>query len=144
MNRLQKRRLSYLVLLLTGLAAVIYLMLFAMRQNISIYLTPTDLLQGHAKDHHKIRLGGVVVNDSIKHFISDPLLIEFDLTDYKKEVTVSYHGVLPDLFRQGQGIVASGYWGEDGVFVAQEVLAKHNETYRPPGIGDPKKGRYDT
>lgn len=120
-----------LLILTVGTAAS--LVLYALNQNIQLYFTPTQLAD-HAKLKGRIfRLGGMVVKGSIQR-VPNSLIIHFDLTDYAQTIAVEYEGMLPALFREGQGIVAEGKLNAKGTFVANQVLAKHDEKYKPPSI----------
>ncbi len=130
----RRRRLYFILLLLAGLSIAVGFSLFALRQNINLYYTPRDVLQGKVGAGHLFRLGGMVVKGSVHH-LSNSLKTTFVLTDYHGKVMVSYNDILPSLFREGQGIVAQGRLNSKGVFVADQVLAKHNASYHPPEIG---------
>ena len=128
------KRLSAILLTLLGVSIAIGFILKAMNANLLYYSTPTQLLtetsdEQKTKKHH---LGGMVKEGSVVRE-QDSLNVSFVLTDYSNEVSVTYADILPDLFREGQGIVAIGYL-RDGSFVAQKVLAKHDENYMPPDI----------
>lgn len=125
----RKRRLSLVLALVVGVGAAVALILAALNENINHFYDPTQIVAGEAPDDHTFRIGGMVVDGSVKRG-EGSLKVEFDLTDYKEKVTVAYEGILPDLFREGQGIVAIGKL-QNGTFVAQEVLAKHDENYMP-------------
>jgi len=125
----RKRRLSLVLALVIGVGAAVALILAALNENINHFYDPTQVVAGEAPDDHTFRIGGMVVDGSVKRE-DGSLKIKFDLTDYKEQVTVAYEGILPDLFREGQGIVAIGKL-QQGTFVAQEVLAKHDENYMP-------------
>ena len=112
----------------TGLA------LLALRENINLFFSPSQIVDGTAPSNTTIRLGGMVVAGSVQR--GDNLGVTFVLTDLAEQVTVAYEGILPDLFREGQGIVTQGKLDSTGRFVAQQVLAKHNETYMPPEVND--------
>ena len=112
----------------TGLA------LLALRENINLFFSPSQIVDGTAPSNTTIRLGGMVVAGSIQR--GDNLGVTFVLTDLAEQVTVTYEGILPDLFREGQGIVTQGKLDSTGRFVAQQVLAKHDETYMPPEVND--------
>lgn len=133
MNPARKRRLSLLLMMLFGLSIAIALTLYALRQNISLFYTPSQIVHGEAPLHHYIRAGGVVVPGSIVRSKTD-LLVRFKLTDYEQTIDVNYQGILPDLFREGQGIVAQGELNDLGHFKATNVLAKHDEKYMPPEV----------
>ena len=133
LNAKRKRRLMMVGLLVVGVGIAAALALSAFRENILYFYSPTEVLAGEAPVGHKFRLGGLVVEGSVKRE-TDGLTVHFGLTDTAKEIPVMYSGILPDLFREGQGIVAHGRLNEGGVFVADEVLAKHDENYMPPEV----------
>jgi cytochrome c-type biogenesis protein CcmE len=135
MNPLRKRRLIFVVSIVIGLGAAVGLGLYALQQNINLFYAPEEIAQGKAPVGPLIRLGGLVVEGSVKRS-SDDLKVEFDLTDNAAEVTVSFDGILPDLFREGQGIVTMGRLQKDGRFIASEVLAKHDENYMSAEVAD--------
>jgi cytochrome c-type biogenesis protein CcmE len=112
------------------LAAI--LMLFAFRQSIVFFHTPSDIAESRIPAGVRFRLGGLVTEGSVKR--GEGAHVEFSVTDTLKSVTVTYHGVLPDLFREGQGVVAEGKLTPGGLFEADTVLAKHDETYMPPEV----------
>lgn len=114
-----------------GMAAL--LAVTALKQNISYYFTPTQVAAAEAPKDHVFRVGGLVTEGSIAR-AEDGLTVTFDVTDMASTVKVSYTGILPDLFKEGQGTVARGRLGPDGVFYAEEVLAKHDEEYMPPEV----------
>lgn len=132
MNAVQRRKLSLIIASFLVLVLAAGLILYALRQNISLFYTPSDISLGKAPQAQRLRLGGMVVPGSLQRF--DKLKIAFQLTDYQHTVTVYYEGILPDLFREGQGIVALGSLTAQGHFQAQEVLAKHDENYMPPEV----------
>ena len=133
LNAKRKRRLMVVGLLVVGVAIAAALALSAFRENLLYFYSPTEVLAGKAPAGHKFRLGGLVVEGSVKRK-TDDLTVNFGLTDTASEIQVSYSGILPDLFREGQGIVAHGRLNDAGVFVADEVLAKHDENYMPPEV----------
>lgn len=135
MNVVRKRKILLLLFIISILALVTGLVLYALRQNISLFYTPTQIVNGEASAKHTIRLGGMVVKGSIVR-ASKGLAVQFKLTDFKQTVTVHYQGILPDLFREGQGVVTLGELNADGQFQAQEVLAKHDANYMPPEVKD--------
>lgn len=122
-------------LLLVGMGVATALILQAFNQNLMYFYSPSDVQAGKAPDARDFRIGGLVVAGSVKR-ATDKLAVEFTLSDLKKEVVVRYEGILPDLFREGQGIVANGKLDADGVFAAREVLAKHDENYMPPEVAE--------
>lgn len=133
MHPKRKRKLLVIIIGVCGLGISATLVLLALSKNIDLYYTPSQALTAHMKTNQKFRLGGLVKKGSV---IRDPhsLLVSFILTDYKHRILVTYVGVLPTLFREGQGIIASGHIQANGVFVADKVLAKHDENYKPPNI----------
>lgn len=146
MNPRRKKRLSILLAILVGLSAVTGLVLYALSQNIDLFYTPTELVNGKGpeklKPHEgqRLRIGGLVVPGSVKR-ASDSLKVTFQLVDGGGGlVTVAYEGILPDLFREGQGIVAQGTLRDATTIDAFEVLAKHDEKYMPPEVSDTLKG----
>jgi cytochrome c-type biogenesis protein CcmE len=133
MHPKRKKKLILVLLMLTGVGLIVGLVLYALSQNINLFFPPSDIAQGKAPYEKRIRAGGMVREGSVVRS-PDSLLVTFVLTDYAHDVTVSYEGILPDLFREGQGIVAQGKLQPNGVFVADEVLAKHDENYMPPEV----------
>lgn len=131
----RKQRLLVVLFIVVGVSVAVGLTLFALNQNINLFYSPTQIAAGEAPQSTRIRAGGMVVDGSIKRD-SESLFVSFDITDYDKTVTVEYTGILPDLFREGQGIVAQGALNERGVLVANEVLAKHDENYMPPEVAE--------
>lgn len=134
----RKQRLIFVMVLIVGFGAAIGLSLFAFQKNILYFFSPSQIASGEVETGQMFRLGGLVVEGSVKRE-SDGITTIFDLTDTAGSITVSYTGLLPDLFREGQGIVAQGKINTQGVFVAQEVLAKHDENYMPPEVAEALK-----
>jgi cytochrome c-type biogenesis protein CcmE len=131
MTRKQRRA----VLITTGvgiLGLAVLLVLFALRETIIFFHTPSDVLEKKIAAGQRFRLGGLVVQGSVKR--GGGTAVEFAVTDLLKTIKVSYQGVLPDLFREGQGVVAEGKLDAGGRFLAETVLAKHDETYMPPEV----------
>ncbi len=133
MTPARKKRLALIALMVTGIAIGVGFALKSLDENIMFFLTPSEVAQGQAPQGRLFRIGGMVVNGSVNR-PGDGLTVEFDLTDNTSNLTVRYTGILSDLFREGQGIIANGEMGEDGAFVAQQVLAKHDENYMPPEV----------
>ena len=133
MNAIRKQRLILVLLLLTGVSIALTLALFALRENIQHYYSPLQMINGEAPVGKKIRGGGLVVDHSLIRS-KNSLLVHFEVTDGIADVTIIYDGILPDLFKEGQGVVALGVLNENKEFVAREILAKHNETYMPPEV----------
>ena len=140
MTPARKKRLGLILLMVAGVAVGIGLALKSLDENIRFFFTPTEVMAGKAPQNKLFRMGGMVVNGSVNR-PGDGLTVKFDLTDNEQQVTVSYAGILPDLFREGQGIIANGKLDESGEFVAQEVLAKHDENYMPKEVADSLKER---
>lgn len=129
-----RRKRLYVVLgILGGVAASVSLAMMAQRDNLAYYLDPSEIAAGKAPLAKRFRIGGMVVKGSVARNPGD-LQVRFVLTDFAHEVPVEYTGVLPDLFREGQGIIAHGTMNSKGAFVADEVLAKHDEKYMPPEV----------
>lgn len=126
-----------LTLLLSGLSVAVGLTLMALKQNMNFFFSPSQIIAGEAPQKLTFRIGGMVVDNSIERSDSD-LSMRFKVTDTAQTVTVEYTGILPDLFREGQGVVALGKL--DGrIFKAEEVLAKHDENYMPPEVAEALK-----
>ncbi|MBD9356421.1 cytochrome c maturation protein CcmE [Methylomonas albis] len=133
MKPIRKQRLILIVLMLVVLGLAATFALKAFNENLMYFFSTSDVAAGKAPNNAVFRLGGMVVKGSVERPNAD-LLVRFKLSDFEKEVTVEYSGILPDLFREGQGIVAKGALDGRGVFVAEEVLAKHDENYMPPEV----------
>jgi len=140
MNRKQKLRLTGIISLLLIICAAISLILYALKQNINLFYTPTQLLQAHTIPGQIVRMGGYVAEKSVQ-YDSSGTGVRFIITDKKNNLIVNYHGVLPSLFREGQGIVVTGKLINPHVLMADQVLAKHDEKYMPwPLAKELKKG----
>lgn len=124
------KRLAIIVAGVIGLSVASLFVLNAFRSNLVYFYSPTEILEGKAPKDKQIRIGGLVEKGSVKKS-GDGLKVDFVVTDLNKAMPVHYEGPLPDLFREGQGVVAQGHF-DGGVFVAREVLAKHDEKYMPP------------
>lgn len=135
MNPKRKQRLIIVLFIVFGVGAAVGLTMFALSQNINLFYSPTQISKGEAPQNTRIRAGGMVVEGSVKRD-QQSLNVEFGVTDYENIVTVHYNGILPDLFREGQGIVAQGELDANNVLQASEVLAKHDENYMPPEVAD--------
>ncbi len=133
MTPARKKRLALIVLMVTVIGIGLGFALQALNENIMFFISPSDVAQDKAPRDRLFRIGGMVVNGSVSR-PGAGLTVQFDLTDNVNNVTVRYSGILPDLFREGQGIIANGKLDKDGTFVAQEVLAKHDENYMPPEV----------
>ena len=133
MHPQRKKRLILILLVLLGVGVAVALALGALRQNINLFYTPTEIANGMAPQDARIRAGGMVVEGTVKRS-TETLETTFEVSDGGEAITISYSGILPDLFREGQGIVALGRLNEDRVLIADEVLAKHDEEYMPPEV----------
>jgi cytochrome c-type biogenesis protein CcmE len=129
----RKKRLLLIVLMIAGVATAAGFALKAFNENLMFFYTPSAVSAGEAPVGRSIRVGGLVTTGSVRRQ-ADGLTVEFDLTDNAETITVQYTGILPDLFREGQGIVALGKLQSNQRFVADEVLAKHDENYMPPEV----------
>ncbi len=133
MKPIRRQRLILIILMVVGIGTAVGFALKSFNENLMYFFSTTDVMAGKAPKDALFRLGGMVVKGSVQR-PGDGLTVHFKLTDFSKEVAVEYTGILPDLFREGQGIVANGKLDKRGVFVAQEVLAKHDENYMPPEV----------
>ncbi len=127
------KRLAVIAVGVVGLTVAALFVLNAFRSNLVFFYSPTEVLDGTAPVDRTIRIGGLVENGSVKRS-ADGLKVDFVVTDMNKQLPIHYEGPLPDLFREGQGIVAQGRLSAGGQFVAKEVLAKHDENYMPPEV----------
>ena len=135
----RRQRLMIVGLLVMSAGVAVSLALMALNENINLYYSPAQILQGEAPVNTLIRAGGMVVNGSIKRSTKD-LKVSFEVSDMQaSKVLITYEGILPDLFREGQGVIALGHLNAQGVFAAEEVLAKHDETYMPKEVMDALK-----
>jgi len=134
MTPTRQRRLIVILLVLAAVIVAAVLTTFALQQNMTYLFSPSEVEDGHAPKDARFRLGGVVEEHSIKR-AGDSLKVDFVVTDRFQTIPVEYTGILPDLFREGQSVVATGAM-QNGHFVATEVLAKHDETYMPPEVAD--------
>ena len=132
----RRKRLAIAAGVLLALAAATALVLNAFRSTLVFFFTPTQVAAGEAPQQRPFRLGGLVRAGSVQR---EGVQIRFVVTDTQREVPVTYNGLLPDLFKEGKGVVAQGTLGPDGVFVAREVLAKHDENYMPPEAAEALK-----
>jgi len=138
MTPARKKRLSLIVLMVVGVSVGVGFALNALNENIMFFFSPADIQAGKAPVNKDFRIGGVVVEGTVAR-PGEGLTVEFVLTDNDSDVKVKYTGILPDLFREGQGIIANGRLNESGEFIAAEVLAKHDENYMPPEVMDAMK-----
>ncbi|EFE95511.1 cytochrome c maturation protein CcmE [Serratia odorifera] len=144
MNPRRKSRLYLAIVVLIGVALTAALALYALRSNIDLFYTPSEILQGKGENHQKpevgqrLRIGGMVMPGSVKRD-QQTLQVSFKIYDARGAIDVTYVGILPDLFREGQGVVAQGVLAAGNVVQAKEVLAKHDEKYTPPEVADAMK-----
>lgn len=129
----RQKRMVLVGIGILGVGAAAFLAINALQSNISYFFSPTQVMANEAPADRVFRIGGLVTENSMQRG-DDGLTVTFDVTDQVKTVRVSYTGILPDLFKEGQGTVARGKLGQDGVFYAEEVLAKHDEEYMPPEV----------
>jgi cytochrome c-type biogenesis protein CcmE len=128
------KRLGFLLAGLVGLGVATFLVMNALDSNLSYFFSPTEVKENKAPQDHVFRLGGLVAPGSVER--GKELTVRFVVTDNAQQVNVEYTGILPDLFSEGQGVIAQGKMNSSGVFVADEVLAKHDENYMPPEVAD--------
>ncbi len=140
----KRRRLVMILSALAVLGIAAGLVLRALNDNLVFFLAPSDVLAGEIEPGRQFRLGGLVAENSVTK-AADGLTIEFIVTDLANETPVRFKGLLPDLFREGQGVIAEGRLDEEGTFVATSVLAKHDEKYMPPEVAEAlrKSGKWE-
>ncbi len=138
----RQKRLTIILGLVFGTALIVGLVMFSLSENINLFYSTSQIAKGEAPVGARIRAGGMVVDGSVKRS-TDSLKVQFALTDYESQVTVEFTGILPDLFREGQGIIAQGKMDAKGIFQADEVLAKHDENYMPPEIAESMKQKQE-
>ncbi len=136
--KLRQKRLVYILVALAAVGLAVGLVLNALKDNVSLYFTPTQVYNKEVPQERSFRIGGLVEAGSLKRE-GDGLTVHFVITDLKKSLPVVYKGILPDLFKEGKGVVAEGKMEADGVMHASEVLAKHDENYMPPEAADALK-----
>lgn len=137
----KQQRTSIILGGLLLLGAIVGLMLFALSENIAYFNSPSDIVERGMTPGERIRLGGIVAEGSVKR--GADAVITFDITDFVETASVTYRGLVPDLFREGQGVIVEGAFNSEGLFVADTVLAKHDENYTPPEITDALKRASD-
>ncbi|MDR0780372.1 MAG: cytochrome c maturation protein CcmE [Pseudomonadales bacterium] len=134
MNSARKQKLGIVLSIVLGAAIAVSLILVAFDQGLNVFFTPTEIADGKVNAHQNIRIGGMVkVGSLVKEGLAGTR-IEFVATDTNIDIPVVYEGVLPDIFREGQGVVAEGYVDEHGVFQARQIMAKHDENYMSPEV----------
>ncbi|MDD2699727.1 MAG: cytochrome c maturation protein CcmE [Sideroxydans sp.] len=131
----RQKRLTWILVGVGLVAAAVGLVLFALKNNVSLYFTPTQVYNKEAPQARNFRIGGMVEEGSVQRQ-KDGLTVHFKITDTTNAMEVVYKGILPDLFKEGKGVVAQGKLNADNVFEAEEVLAKHDENYMPPEAMD--------
>ena len=135
MHPVRKRRLLMVCFIVAFSSVAVGLVTYGLRGNINLFFPPAEVVAGKAPVGQPIRLGGMVVEGSVRRD-PDSLRVEFDVTDFQGTVTAVYTGILPNLFAEGQGVVAAGVLDDTGVLQATEVLAKHDENYMPPEVAE--------
>ncbi|WP_434353109.1 cytochrome c maturation protein CcmE [Psychrobacter sp. HD31] len=133
MNPVRQKKLMWVMATLLGAIIAVSLVIYAIGQQTDFYYDPTAISAGEAPQNTRIKAGGVVVAGSVKRDPANPLNVQFVITDYQQSLPVQYTGILPDLFAENSGVVATGML-KDKLFVASEVLAKHDENYMPPEV----------
>ena len=136
MHPKRKQRLMIVLSIVIGASIAGGLLFTALSENLNLFYPPSDIAAGKAPEGKRIRAGGMVKKGSVKRISEDSLTIEFKVTDYESDVTVQYTGILPDLFKEEDGVVVAGEIDDNGIFQADEVLAKHDENYMPPEVSD--------
>jgi len=131
----RKQRLTVVLFIVIATSIAAALVFFALRENMNLFYPPADIAEGKAPIGTNIRAGGMVKEGSVVK-AGDSLKVDFVVTDYAADLAVTYTGILPDLFEEGQGVVVAGKLDATGLFVAHEVLAKHDENYMPPEVAD--------
>ncbi len=134
----RQKRIVYIVVALAAVGLAVGLVLNALKDNVSLYFTPTQVFNKEAPQDRSFRIGGLVEAGSLKRE-GDGMTVHFVITDLKRSLPVVYRGILPDLFKEGKGVVAEGKMEADGVMHVTEVLAKHDENYMPPEAADALK-----
>lgn len=131
-------RIYYISFILISLSLLFFMFIKTFNDNLLFYRSPSQITNSEFPDNYVFRVGGVVLDGSLIKS-KDTMNVKFAITDYEKNLDITYTGILPDLFREGQGVVMRGKLGDDGIFYAEEVLAKHDETYMPPEVLDSLK-----
>jgi len=133
LNPVRRKRLTLALVIVVGVGVAVGLTLYALKQNINLFYSPSQIVAGEAPLNRSIRVGGLVAPGSVQRE-SNSLQVVFTLTDTAQQIQVRYTGILPDLFREGQGIIAHGRLLAGGIVQADEVLAKHDANYMPPEV----------
>ena len=134
----RKQKLMLIGLMVGGLSLAIGLTLYALSSNINLFYAPTQIVAGEAPEGAEIRAGGMVVEGSVERD-TQSMKVRFAVTDYNQEIWINYEKILPDLFREGQGVVAVGRLNDQGELMASQVLARHDENYMPPEVAEALK-----
>lgn len=142
MNAVRRKKLTWVLATLAGAVIAVVLVIYAIGQQTDYYFDPTAIVKGEAPQDKRIRAGGMVVAGSIHRDPADPLNVQFQITDFNSTVPVKYQGILPDLFAENSGVVATGKM-QGETFVASEVLAKHDENYMPPEVAKSLKEEHN-
>lgn len=132
MSPTQTKRMLLVLLLVTGVSVGVGLILFALSNNVNLFYTPSEVKAGTVPTEHAIRVGGMIEAGSVTR--GEGLSVSFVVTDFAENLTIEYNGILPDLFKEGQGIVAQGTLQDNHLFKATQILAKHDENYMPPEV----------
>ena len=133
MHPLRKQRIYAIVTVLLGAIVALVLVMSALSKNMNLFYSPSELVSSNVAPGSVVRAGGMVASGSIQKS-KDSLEVVFLITDFQNSLSVAYNGILPDLFSEDAGVVVKGFLKEDGTFLAQEVLAKHDENYMPPEV----------
>ena len=142
MHPVRRQRLFMVIIIVVIASVAVALLSFALRENINLFYPPSDIVSGEAPKAVRIRAGGMVVDGSMAR-ADDSLFTRFQITDGEAQVEVHYTGILPDLFAEGEAAVVTGELNDNGVFMASEVLAKHDENYTPPEVADAMQDAHD-
>ena len=134
----RQKRFVFIAVALAALSLAVGLVLYALKDNVNLYFTPTQVFNNEAPHGSSFRIGGMVQEGSVRRE-NDGLTVHFEISDTHKSIPVVYKGILPDLFKEGKGVVAQGRVEADGIMHADEVLAKHDENYMPPEAADAMK-----
>ena len=141
MHPKRKQRLYIVIGIIIAASIATALLAYALSDNLNLFYPPSEIKAGKAPVGKRIRAGGMVLEKSVKR-LDDGLSVEFIVTDYEANLAVTYTGILPDLFSEGEGVVVAGVLNAQGVLVADEVLAKHDENYLPPEVADAIKDKH--
>lgn len=135
MHPVRRQRVKMVIFIVSVASIGVGLAVYALRDNINLFYTPSQVLAGEAPEDRRIRVGGMVVTNSFSRQV-DSLDVHFEVTDGAADIRIHYSGILPDLFAEDEAAVAIGRWTSEGIFKAEEVMAKHDEEYTPPEVAD--------